>query len=215
MSFIPLLRHYLTLAPSFYCFFFNTSTVLEYSLGAISSLSSRVEHHYPVCLSSFSCLFWCLLSVLKVFLWSSPFLYSRKVASKVSGGGLTTGDVVWTARWAWQLICWGCSGPAVPWEDSPKFSMLAFCLVPGWQMYAWQAAFWEPTLRKTERGQSPTIRLNLTSVWVLTSVPSCGLSWELFWSVSPEAETPACAGGGAGMGSGCGAGTLLLLEQMS
>ena len=53
-------------------------------------------------------------------------------------------------------------------------------------------------LRKTEREQSLTVRLNLTSVWGLTSIPSCGLSWELFWSVSPEAETPASAGVGRG-----------------
>ena len=49
-------------------------------------------------------------------------------------------------------------------------------------------------VRKTEMGQSLTIRLNLASAQGLTSIPSCSLSWELPGSLSPEAETPASAG---------------------
>lgn len=98
MFFIPLLRHYFDFSSIlFLAFFFSTPLLsFEYSSGAASSLSSRVQHHYPVCLAPFLLLF-VLMFAFCVEGFSCDLhlsLYSRKVASKVSGGGLTTGDVV-------------------------------------------------------------------------------------------------------------------------
>ena len=102
MFFIPLLRHYFDITSILFIaffFFFSFSTPLlsfEYSSGTISSLSSRVEHHYPVCLAPFLLLF-VLMFAFCVEGFSCDLhlsIYSRKVASKVNGGGLTTGDVV-------------------------------------------------------------------------------------------------------------------------
>lgn len=68
----------------------------EYSSGAISSLSSRVEQHYPVCLAPFLLLFVLMFAFcvegFSCYLHLS--LFSRKVASKVRGSDLTTEDVV-------------------------------------------------------------------------------------------------------------------------
>ena len=89
----------MTLAPSFLLLFFSFSTPrvsFEYSSGATSSLSSRVEQHHPVCLAPLL-----LLLVLMFAFCVEGFscdlhlsLFSRKVASKVRGSGLTAEDVV-------------------------------------------------------------------------------------------------------------------------
>ena len=68
-------------------------------------------------------------------------------------------------------------------------------------------------LRKTEMGQSLTIRLNLTSVRVLTSIPSCGLSWSCSGQFLQRLKLQLLLGWGRHRLRLCGAGTLLLSDR--
>lgn len=126
-------------------------------------------------------------------------LYIRKVASKF-------GWKLFMWGWTYQLgFQWGWSGrgPAVPLEDSPKFSILGFSLVSGWVMYAWQPAFWEPIWERELKW-----RWGLTILPNLISVQRPSWAWHLRvgscpGSVSPEGKLQASPGAGKGVGSGC------------